>query len=319
LSKPEVTLITPVYNGEISLPATITSVQNQSSTDWRWIIVDDGSTDQTSTLIAGLDDERISLIQTPRQGAPACRNLGLDRAQTDYVMFLDADDLLTRDCLAQRLNYVTARERLDFAVFNTEIIDATGLPQGINLNRRASSPENYADLFRAYCAPWQTSSPLWRTEFLHQNDFRFSLQYPRLQDIEFHTKILLSGKANFDYAEALPADTQYRLPDSTKKKPGKTQLNNMLDGMEQYWRDYHVADQSRISRDYAVNTLHTLLFHYELNREMAEILQNRPHYPGPAGTPLNKVLRRFFLSANVLGLTRRKGFGISRLWNYFTG
>lgn len=91
-----VSVITPAYNAERTLGETLRSVQRQSFTGWECLVVDDGSSDATRAVAehwAGAD-RRFRLLHQPHSGASAARNLGLSQARSEYILFLDADDLL---------------------------------------------------------------------------------------------------------------------------------------------------------------------------------------------------------------------------------
>ena len=89
-----ISAIIPVYNGEKFILSAVECVLRQSYTDWELIIVNDGSTDGTAQLLAGLgDDPRIRVIHQPNGGVSAARNTAVAAARGSHVAFLDADDL----------------------------------------------------------------------------------------------------------------------------------------------------------------------------------------------------------------------------------
>lgn len=95
---PAVSIITPYYNtGEIFLE-TAQSVLQQSLQQWEWLIVNDGSTDPKALEVLNLfrdKDPRIRVVDLPvNQGPPAARNIGIQEARSDYLFFLDSDDLI---------------------------------------------------------------------------------------------------------------------------------------------------------------------------------------------------------------------------------
>lgn len=108
-----VSIVTPVFNGAQFLMNAVESVKQQTCRDWEWIIVNDGSTDATATLLEGLDDPRIQVIHQANAGASAARNAGLERARGAYITFLDADDLLPPDALALRAAYLDAKSDVE--------------------------------------------------------------------------------------------------------------------------------------------------------------------------------------------------------------
>ena len=85
-------IIISVYNKERYIKNTINSVLNQSFKDFEIIIVNDGSTDNSESIINSFEDKRIRLISTENQGASKARNTGIKQATTNYIALLDGDD-----------------------------------------------------------------------------------------------------------------------------------------------------------------------------------------------------------------------------------
>lgn len=92
-SDARVSIITTVYNGLLYLPETVSSVLNQSMTDFRYIIVDDGSQDGSVEYIRRISDPRVVKVFLPRSGRGTALNEGLKFCETEYVAILDADDV----------------------------------------------------------------------------------------------------------------------------------------------------------------------------------------------------------------------------------
>lgn len=101
-----ISVIVPVYNVKDYLPACIESLLSQTHSNIEIIIVDDGSTDGGSIIVdeyANLD-KRIKAIHTVNSGVSAARNIGLDLATGDYLMFVDSDDYVENDFCGQALS-----------------------------------------------------------------------------------------------------------------------------------------------------------------------------------------------------------------------
>ncbi len=100
---PDVSVITPAYNAEPSLRETLDSILAQTLSRWELVLIDDGSVDRTVEIAkeyAG-KDPRIRLVKQQHAGVCAARNRGLAEASGDFVLFLDADDLLLPAMLEQ--------------------------------------------------------------------------------------------------------------------------------------------------------------------------------------------------------------------------
>lgn len=90
----KVSVIIPVYNAEDYILRCLTSILNQSHHDIEIIVVNDGSTDSSASMVRELADERVKLIEQENGGVSAARNAALQSITGDYVAFVDADDFL---------------------------------------------------------------------------------------------------------------------------------------------------------------------------------------------------------------------------------
>src|SRR5690554_4305055 len=107
---PLVSIIIPAYNRARLIHNTLNSLLAQNYQNWEGIIVDDGSTDQTATVVEQYicQDKRFRLFkrtETPK-GAPKCRNIGLQRSNGKYIVFLDSDDILFKNALNERVHFL---------------------------------------------------------------------------------------------------------------------------------------------------------------------------------------------------------------------
>lgn len=103
LMAPRISIVMPCYNAAAHLPVSTASVLAQDFADWELIIVDDGSTDESPTWLAGLEDPRIQVVRQANGGVSAARNRALAMARGDCVAFLDADDTWAPDFLRRML------------------------------------------------------------------------------------------------------------------------------------------------------------------------------------------------------------------------
>ena len=104
-----VSIITPSYNSEKFIAQTISSVQNQTYSNWEMIIVDDASGDKTVSVIEALlaKDDRIKLIKLAQNSGPAvARNHGIEAASGRFMTFLDADDLWFPDFISNSIQTI---------------------------------------------------------------------------------------------------------------------------------------------------------------------------------------------------------------------
>ena len=125
---PAVSIVTPTYNRAHLLPRVWASIVQQTERNFEWIVVDDGSTDDTREIVHGFDDPRIRYFHQENRGANEARNRGDSRVRADYVVYLDSDDeLLNEPTLAEMLAEVRAAHPR-FAWVGFTVVDGKGRP-----------------------------------------------------------------------------------------------------------------------------------------------------------------------------------------------
>ena len=116
---PKISIIVPVYNVDIYLERCLDSIVNQSMKEIEIIVIDGGSTDKSGYICdsyASLD-KRIKVIHKNNNGVSHSRNVGLDQAQGEYIMFVDSDDYV--DKFFCQIPYELAEENdSDLLIFN---------------------------------------------------------------------------------------------------------------------------------------------------------------------------------------------------------
>lgn len=94
-------IIIPVYNTEKYLERCINSVLSQSYENYEIIIINDGSTDNSEKLLKKYEkNPKIKVIKQTNHGLSYSRNVGIKKAKCDYILFLDSDDFIEKDLLA---------------------------------------------------------------------------------------------------------------------------------------------------------------------------------------------------------------------------
>ena len=127
-----VSIVTPCYQAGAFISSLLESVSAQSFADWEQIVVDDGSTDGSAELVLAHQrcEPRLKLLRQANSGVIAARNRGfaVSDPESDYVFFLDADDLLKPDMLARLVDYLDDRPEVSMVYCEPDWIDADGLP-----------------------------------------------------------------------------------------------------------------------------------------------------------------------------------------------
>ncbi|MFG6637672.1 glycosyltransferase family 2 protein [Sulfitobacter sp. 1A12126] len=190
---PLVSIIIPTHNRADMLAEAVASCIAQSYRAVEIIVVDDGSTDNTSEVVESFGPS-IKPIRQKNSGAPAARNLGLNAAGGEYIKFLDSDDLLMPDAIGHQIQrFLQNPDQRQVAITgNHALVDEAGQVQreirpGWSVRRRGHF--TIADVI-ARNPP--TSSPLYRRDHLAEIG-GFTEGIPILQDYDIAYRFSLSG------------------------------------------------------------------------------------------------------------------------------
>jgi glycosyltransferase involved in cell wall biosynthesis len=124
---PRVTVLLPVYNGDRFLREAIDSVLGQTWEDFELLVVNDGSTDETATILKNYSDTRLQVITNEHNtGVSASLNRGLAHASGEYVARIDADDLALPERLVEQLYYLDRHPNVGLVASATEVVDKDG-------------------------------------------------------------------------------------------------------------------------------------------------------------------------------------------------
>lgn len=96
-----VSIIMPCYNSEKYIEAALRSVEAQTYENWECIVIDDGSSDKSKEIIKGFEarDKRFKYFYQENKGSAGAKNAGIEKAEGEFIQFLDADDVILRDKL----------------------------------------------------------------------------------------------------------------------------------------------------------------------------------------------------------------------------
>ena len=120
-----VSVVVPCFNYGRHLQQCVQSLAVQTHTAWECIIVDDGSTDDTPSICAGLAraDPRVTFVRQENRGLSAARNTGLQRARGEFLQLLDADDLLEPRKLSSQVAHLEAHRGVDIVLGDVAFFD----------------------------------------------------------------------------------------------------------------------------------------------------------------------------------------------------
>ncbi len=202
--KNKISIIIPVYNTEVYLENCIESLINQAYSNWEAILINDGSTDNSLSIIRNYEkqDSRIKSIDLKvNKGVAHARNTGLDVATGEFIYFLDSDDSLDQYALGLLISNITHHEVI-FGSFNKQNKKANlTLPVKHRIKYSKSKFRNESVLNR-----------LFRRTLVDELNLRFEEDYRYYSDLTFLLPLL-------DYFKTVPTITGYIYKKQWRKDP----------------------------------------------------------------------------------------------------
>lgn len=208
----------PVYNGEKFLEETIQSVLRQTYQDFRFLIIDDASSDGSWDILTSIDDARVDCIQNDENlGLAKTLNRGLELCDTEYVVRMDADDLCSPRRIAMQVSYMDSHP--DLGMSGTWL-RTFGIRRESNVIRYAESmPQIRANML--FGSPVAHATLIFRLKAMNAADLRYNPAFTRSEDFDLCVRA----------ADRFPIGNLQRCTYYYRRHPGcitKTKEHDML-------------------------------------------------------------------------------------------
>lgn len=195
MQKTLINIIIPCYNGSNYIAETLNSILIQDEIRFEIIIVDDGSTDDLKAIIESFTDNRVKYFYQSNQGVSSARNTGFFQASSKYIIFFDADDIMTPFFISSRLNYLEEATSLDFISGEAQRFDEKGYINGYS---RGISMDGNSEILLYH--PEIITCPsnyFFRRSFLAENNITFNTNLSSTADRFFLLQCIKLGETKF--------------------------------------------------------------------------------------------------------------------------
>ena len=191
-----ISVIIPTYNRAHLIGETIESVQSQTFENWECIIIDDGSTDDTASIVASYikNDTRIKYYKKPLhlpKGPSAARNYGFTKSKGMYINWFDSDDIMHPEKLETDLKYLNSGN-FDFTISQSAFFKENGAPKKQFWNKVLWSEDPINDFITKKIG-WGVNSPLWVRKKLEAKKLVFDDALITADDFKFHVQAMQFG------------------------------------------------------------------------------------------------------------------------------
>ena len=188
-------VIIPAFNAEKLLCRAIKSLSNQTYQNYEVIIVDDGSTDNTPLLCEKFKNENNNVTSIRQTNAGPCkaRQRGVEKAQGEYILFLDADDYLSDDDVFSTLDKILKTYNYDILQFSYQMVNNDG---SIIRSRQLKKEhfDNNHDTFQSFIIQKNCTNFLWNK--VYRRSLFDKIEWPALLYSEdYYLLVQLYGRA----------------------------------------------------------------------------------------------------------------------------
>jgi len=323
--QPKVSIIIPTFNSASTLAETLDSVFCQTYFDWECVVVDDGSIDFTEQIVKGYiqKDIRFHFYKRPDtlpKGPSSARNFGVTKATGEYLLFLDADDLLASACLENRITEFEQHKDSDFLVFQMERFQTE--PDFSKKEVTVEQDKNrILESFIHLHGQWPITSPIYKTVFFKEKiDFNPNLIV--FEDLEVAIKSVLSAK-NFIIYNTI--DCYYRNDENYKVKYNSLAVKTkMVKSFQKFILSVTKIIEKNPEHQFKNADIKSYLLQSYKKFFRFYILENSREFKEDNKTTLQLLATNFFLSKTeilkfyfvdriLLPFATIKGSGISRL------
>ncbi|MFD2598098.1 alpha-1,2-fucosyltransferase [Sphingobacterium corticis] len=315
---PHVTVFITTYNNARFIAKSVQSVLNQSFENFELIIIDDGSNDNTASILGQLKDDRIRIITNKEnKGIVYSRNLALKHAKGKFLAVLDGDDIALPDRLSIQLKEFSLRPQLGLLGGQAYIIDEFGKRYGSIPERVVGPDEAKTQLF--FDNPFTHSSVMMRMDIFRRVNGYPNMRIPVVEDLALYINI-----SNFCEVDNVPDYlVEYRRHSDNVTRSRYKDVYNMLTELRgRHLKDFGIAnylDKAKMLTYYRMPNTLGLDMYRNLFCELIEVNQRLTVYKIEV---FNKNIYQMWLeilmtrapNRALIGLFSLPGFKI----NYFT-
>jgi len=230
---PLVTAIITVFNCELYVRHAILSILNQTYTNFELIIVDDGSTDNTSNIINEFSnlDKRIIIIKNENNmGQSASANKALDMAKGTYIAKMDADDFSTKDRFQKQILYLESHPEIFLCGTGVMICN-----ENLEFLKKWETVYKYEELYKIFNA-LRGDIPIKHSSIMFRNNksIRYRTKITYAQDLDLFLRLITDG---YKFINLKDICLHYRLNPNSVTHTQNAKRDLFIKKVEQFYRE----------------------------------------------------------------------------------
>ena len=230
----DISIIVPIYNASKYLKKCLDSLVNQTKKELEFILINDGSTDNSEDIIKSYNDSRIKYFKRSNHGIGKTRNFGINKSTGKYIMFLDSDDYLEENA-CEVLYEKIDKEKLDLVVCDFyRVVNDSKIIEKITSFKNTSLKDNPNLLLNVNLAPW---NKIYRSDLIKNNNIKF-IEDLKYEDAPFVALSLLKSKKIGKVDKTLVYYTIHEKSETTVRDERIFDIIKIVDIIRSYFKDY---------------------------------------------------------------------------------
>ena len=305
----DISIVVPIYNASKYLNKCLDSLVNQTKKELEFILINDGSTDNSEDIIKSYNDSRIKYFKRSNHGIGNTRNFGINKASGKYIMFLDSDDYLEYDAcevLYKKIN----TDKLDLVVSDFyRVVNDSKIEEHINNFKNTSLKDNPDLLLDVNLAPWKK---IYSSNLIKNNNIKF-IENLKYEDAPFVTLSLLKANKIGKVDKPLINYIIHEKSETTVRDERIFDIIKIVDIIRSYFKNYSWSKE-------AVDTLTIkILVNYNIQQRVIKDKDTRNRFIDETFTYFEKNIPNYrqniyFKERSVLKSFIEKNKAINKLY-----
>lgn len=310
MKSPKLSIIIPVYNVESYIKHCLDSIKAQTMNDFEIIIVNDGATDNSETIIKEYQKNNPALIikyfKKENGGLASARNYGVKYAEGDYISFIDPDDYLDNNTYEDLKIYMD--EKIDVIKFKLKLVNTKNEIMEL-VSGPVFSKCSGEEAYKILCVSDKFMDPaciyLYRRKYFVENNFQYKLRYH--EDFGLTSLVIVNAKTfvstncyGYNYLQtdnSLTRDNDYK-KNKLRAKDMIAHYDYMIKNIEKY--NIEKGTKEFVKRYYTNSViLKTQTLNEQDQKEYIKEIKQRKMYKNIKANNIKQLIKRILLAIDV--------------------
>ena len=236
-----VTVLIPVYNGAEYIENSLKSMFNQTYQNYKILVVNDGSTDNTLEILKKYPDVEVISYEKNR-GISYALNLGIENIDTDYIIRMDADDISHYKRIELQVKFMENNPNVfmsGFTAINAE--DVTDNKWEVTFKEKKLTTQNELRLFYLYHTYLLHPTIIFRTKEWKEKGYKYNSQFDGVEDFELHRRVIMEEEV---YQLHLPLIALTQRENSASSVGTEKTLQRLYLANKDFYSKYNIESET---------------------------------------------------------------------------